>query len=60
MEVTMLSWALIFFVMTIIAAVFGFSGITAAWVPIAQGLFFLFLLLFVVSLVWGMASGKHE
>lgn len=52
---TMLSWALIFFVVAIIAAVFGFGGIASASAGIAQILFFLFLVLFVVSLIMGMA-----
>jgi uncharacterized membrane protein YtjA (UPF0391 family) len=51
----MLSWALIFFVVAIIAAVFGFGGIASASAGIAQVLFFLFLVLFVVSLIMGMA-----
>ena len=51
----MLSWALIFFVVAIIAAVFGFGGIASASAVIAQVLFFLFLVLFVVSLIMGMA-----
>jgi uncharacterized membrane protein YtjA (UPF0391 family) len=50
----MLSWALIFFVVAIIAAVFGFGGIASASAGIAQILFFIFLVLFVVSLIMGM------
>jgi len=50
----MLSWALIFFVVAIIAAVFGFGGIASASAGIAQILFFVFLVLFVVSLIMGM------
>jgi uncharacterized membrane protein YtjA (UPF0391 family) len=51
----MLSWALIFFVVAIIAAIFGFGGIATASAGIAQVLFFLFLVLFVVSLIMGLA-----
>ncbi len=51
----MLSWALIFFVVAIIAAIFGFGGIASASAGIAQVLFFIFLVLFVVSLIMGMA-----
>jgi uncharacterized membrane protein YtjA (UPF0391 family) len=51
----MLSWALIFFVVAIIAAVFGFGCIASASAGIAQVLFFIFLVLFVVSLIMGMA-----
>lgn len=51
----MLSWALIFFVVAIIAAVFGFGSVASASAGIAQILFFIFLVLFVVSLIMGMA-----
>jgi uncharacterized membrane protein YtjA (UPF0391 family) len=47
----MLSWAVTFFIISIIAAVFGFSGIAATTAGIAQILFFLFLGLFVISLL---------
>ena len=47
----MLKWALIFFVVAIIAAVFGFGGIASASAGIAQILFFVFIVLFLVALV---------
>ena len=49
----MLNWALTFLVVAIIAAVLGFGGIagTATW--IAQTLFVVFLVLFLVSLLLG-------
>ena len=47
----MLSWAVIFFVVAIVAAVFGFGGIASASAGIAQVLFFIFLALFVIALV---------
>jgi uncharacterized membrane protein YtjA (UPF0391 family) len=49
----MLRWALLFFVVAIIAAVFGFGGIAgeAAW--IGKILLVVFLILAVVSLVMG-------
>ncbi|SPH19577.1 hypothetical protein ASD8599_00311 [Ascidiaceihabitans donghaensis] len=47
----MLHYALIFFVVAIIAAVFGFGGIASASAGIAQILFFIFLALFVLTLV---------
>lgn len=50
----MLRFAAIFFVIAIVAAVFGYSGIAAGAVDIAGILFFVFLLLFVVSLVVGL------
>jgi uncharacterized membrane protein YtjA (UPF0391 family) len=52
--VGMLNWALIFFVIAVVAAIFGFSGIAVATAGIAKILFFLFLILFVVSLISGL------
>ena len=51
----MLSWALIFFVVAIIAAIFGFGGIAVAAAGIAKILFFVFVVLFAISLVMSMA-----
>jgi uncharacterized membrane protein YtjA (UPF0391 family) len=50
----MLHYALVFFVVALIAAVFGFGGIAAGAAEIAKILFFIFLILFVVSLVTGL------
>lgn len=47
----MIGWALAFFVVAIIAAVFGFGGIAEGATDIARILFFVFLVLFVISLV---------
>jgi uncharacterized membrane protein YtjA (UPF0391 family) len=44
-------YALGFFIVALIAAVFGFTGIALAATGIAKLLFFLFLILFVVSLL---------
>jgi uncharacterized membrane protein YtjA (UPF0391 family) len=47
----MLNWALTFFVIALIAAIFGFTGVSIAAVGVAKILFYLFLVLFLVSLV---------
>lgn len=49
----MLGWALTFLVIALIAAVFGFGGVYSAATGIAKILFFVFLVLFVVSLIFG-------
>jgi len=54
-ERLMLYYALIFFVVALVAALFGFGGIAAGAVEIAKILFFIFLILTVVSLVVGIA-----
>jgi uncharacterized membrane protein YtjA (UPF0391 family) len=58
MEPVMLSWALAFFVIAIIAAVFGFGGIASGATEIAKLLFFLFVVLFLVSLIVGLVRGR--
>jgi len=50
----MLHYAVVFLVIALIAALFGFGGIAAGAVEIAKVLFFIFLVLFVVSLVVGL------
>lgn len=47
----MLYYAIVFFLVAIVAAVFGFGGIATASAGIAQILFFIFLALFVITLV---------
>jgi uncharacterized membrane protein YtjA (UPF0391 family) len=49
----MLSWALTFLIIALVAAVFGFGGIYVAAAGIAKILFFVFIVLFVISLVTG-------
>ena len=49
----MLNWALAFLVFALVAAFFGFGGIAVQAAGIAKVLFFVFLVLFVVSLVAG-------
>lgn len=47
----MLSWAVTFFIISIVAAVFGFTGIAATTASVAQILFYIFIALFVISLL---------
>jgi uncharacterized membrane protein YtjA (UPF0391 family) len=49
----MLNWALTFFIVAIIAAVLGFTSIAGSAIEIARILFFVFLILAIVSLVFG-------
>ncbi len=50
----MLGWALTFLVIALIAAVLGFGGVAGTAVGIAKLLFFVFIVLFLISLVFGM------
>jgi uncharacterized membrane protein YtjA (UPF0391 family) len=47
----MLRWALGFFIIALVAALLGFTGIALAAAGIAKILFYLFLILFLVTLV---------
>lgn len=54
---SLLKWALIFFVISLIAGGLGFSGVSAATGGIARILFFIFLVLFVLLLILGLTIG---
>jgi uncharacterized membrane protein YtjA (UPF0391 family) len=54
----MLSWAVGFFILALIAAVFGFTGIAAGAAGIAKILFFAFLVIAAVSLFAGGFSRR--
>jgi len=51
----MLYYALVFLLISILAAVFGFGGVAIASAGIAKILFFVFIVLFVVSLITHMS-----
>ncbi|HEY1796137.1 MAG TPA: DUF1328 family protein [Stellaceae bacterium] len=54
----MLKLALFFLVISLIAALFGYTGLAAATGGIAKILFFVFLVIFVVLLIAGLAIGS--
>ena len=56
----MLRWALVFFMVAIVAAVFGFGHIAAGATAIAQVLFFVFLVVFLASLIAGLAKRQRH
>jgi uncharacterized membrane protein YtjA (UPF0391 family) len=47
----MLYWAVVFFVIALVAALLGFGGVAFAAAGVAKILFFVFLVLFIVSLL---------
>lgn len=51
---TILKWALIFLVVSIIAGLLGFTGIAAASADIARILFYIFVGIFLVLLILGL------
>jgi uncharacterized membrane protein YtjA (UPF0391 family) len=54
----MLGWAVTFLIIALIAAVLGFGGIAGTAVEIAKIIFFVALLLFVISAVFGLVTGR--
>ena len=56
----MLSWVLTFLVIALIAGVLGFGGIAGASVEIAKIIFFIAIILFLVSAVVGLARGRSR
>jgi uncharacterized membrane protein YtjA (UPF0391 family) len=57
-EEEMLYWALVFFILAIIASLFGFTGIAVAFAGIAKFLFFVFVLFLLIFLVAGVIRGR--
>ena len=57
-ESFMLHYALVFFLVAIVAALFGFGGIAAGAVGIAKIMFFVFLVMFVGTLIWGAMNRR--
>jgi uncharacterized membrane protein YtjA (UPF0391 family) len=51
---SLLGWALVFLVIAMIAAVFGFGVVASAAAGIAKVLFFIFIAMFVIMLVAGL------
>ncbi len=55
----MLQLALLFLIIALIAAVFGFGLIASAAADIAKILFFIFLVIFVVTLIMGLVPRRR-
>jgi uncharacterized membrane protein YtjA (UPF0391 family) len=54
----MLSWVVTFLVIALIAGILGFGGIAGASIEIAKAIFFIAIILFLVSAVIGLARGR--
>ncbi len=54
-EAVMLGWALTFLVIALIAAILGFGGIAIISVEIAKIVFFVAIVLFLISAIFGYA-----
>ncbi|WP_275271609.1 DUF1328 domain-containing protein [Limnobacter sp. P1] len=54
----MLHYAVVFFVIALIAALFGFGGIAAGAVEIAKVLFFVFIVLAAATFIYNLIKSK--
>lgn len=54
----MLNYVVIFFILAVIAAVLGFGGLAASFAGIAKLLAFVFIILFLASLIYSLMSGR--
>lgn len=55
----MLWWTAVFFVIAIVAALFGFGGIAAGAESVARFLFYIFVILLLASLIAGLLPGRR-
>ena len=54
----MLSWVVTFLIIALIAGVLGFGGLAGASIEIAKTIFFIAVVLFLLSAVVGVARGR--
>jgi uncharacterized membrane protein YtjA (UPF0391 family) len=54
LDMSLLKWALLFFLISVAAGVLGFTGISAATADVARVLFYIFLAICIVLLVLGI------
>jgi uncharacterized membrane protein YtjA (UPF0391 family) len=54
----MISWAITFLVVALIAAVLGFGGIAGVAIELAKIVFYVAIILFLISAVVGIARGR--
>jgi uncharacterized membrane protein YtjA (UPF0391 family) len=57
-ERAMLSWVVTFLVIALIAGILGFGGIAGASIEIAKAVFFIAIVLFLISAVVGLVRGR--
>ncbi len=53
----MIKWAIIFFLVSLVAGFFGFTGAAAGFRTIAMVLFFIAIAIFLIILVFGVLLG---
>jgi uncharacterized membrane protein YtjA (UPF0391 family) len=59
-ELIMLGWVVTFLIVALIAGILGFGGVAGASIEIAKIIFFVAIILFLVSAVVGLARGRNR
>jgi uncharacterized membrane protein YtjA (UPF0391 family) len=54
----MLGWVVTFRIVALIAGILGFGGIAGASIEIAKAIFFIAVILFIISAVVGITRGR--
>jgi uncharacterized membrane protein YtjA (UPF0391 family) len=54
----MLSWVVTFLIIALVAGLLGFGGIAGTSIEIAKVIFFIAVILFLVSAVFGLVHGR--
>jgi uncharacterized membrane protein YtjA (UPF0391 family) len=56
----MLGWVVTFLIVALIAGILGFGGVAGASIEIAKIIFFIAVVLFLVSAVFGLVRGRSQ
>jgi len=55
----MLRWVITFFILAVVAALFGFSGLAGTFAEIAKFIAVIFVVLFIAGLVYSAITGRR-
>jgi uncharacterized membrane protein YtjA (UPF0391 family) len=56
----MLGWVVTFLIVALIAGILGFGGVAGASIEIAKAIFFIAVVLFIISAVVGVVRGRRR
>jgi uncharacterized membrane protein YtjA (UPF0391 family) len=56
----MLGWVVTFLIVALIAGILGFGGVAGASIEIAKIIFFIAVVLFLISAVFGLMRGRSN
>jgi uncharacterized membrane protein YtjA (UPF0391 family) len=59
-DCVMFGWVVTFLIVALIAGILGFGGVAGASIEIAKVIFFIAVVLFLISAVVGLARGRSQ